>query len=100
MIPNWPKTIDWLDIAAHTAVAMLVALGMGIGAAAGLAHGGLWGWALVALALAGNAANSLYWPIRERNQKGGAWGGVQSHLEWIFPVAAAWITFGVVLAWA
>lgn len=97
---NWPESIDWFDIAAHTAVAILVALGMGIGAAAGLAHGGFWGWTLVALCLAGNAANGLYWAVRERNQKGGRWGGVQSHLEWIFPLAGAWITFAGVLLWA
>lgn len=90
-------TLDWLDIAAHTAVAVLVALGMGIGAAAGVSYGGFSGWALVALCLAGNAANALFWPIREREQHGHEWGGLQSHLEWMFPSGAAWITFGAVL---
>lgn len=104
MIPHRPKSIDWIDIAAHTAVAVLFALGLGIAATAGLAHGGLLGWALVVLSVAGNAANGLYWAARERLQHPDAegrpdWGGVQSHLEWIFPLAGAWITFAVVLAW-
>ncbi len=99
---NWPDRIDWFDIAAHTAVAVLFALGMGIGAAAGLAHGGFWGWNLVALSVAGNAANAFYWAIREKLQhpdKDDPPGG-QSFLEWIVPFGAAWITFAVVLAWA
>ncbi len=95
---NWPRSINWWDISAHTAPSILAALGLGIAACAGLAHSGLLGWALVVLCLAGNGANGLYWAVRERNQHGG-WGGVQSYLEWIFPLAGAWITFAVVLTW-
>lgn len=95
--------IDWPDIAVHTAVAAMVSIGMGIGAAMGLAYGGFVGWTLVALCLAGNAANSLFWPIREREQHRDAswtpqWGGFQSHLEWAFPSVAAWVMFAVILA--
>lgn len=91
------KPINWPDILIHCAVAFPMASGAGAGLQLGLAYGGVAGAVLAVLSGAGGLAVALYWPLRERWQHAMGWGGRQSQLEWIGPVAVT--PFGAVAGW-
>lgn len=93
-----PASIDWLDIGLHAGIAGLWALGSAIGFDQGRRYGKASGWILAVLSLASLGAVVFFWPVRELDQHGGSWGGVQSQLEWILPNGLAVLIFAGV-AW-
>lgn len=74
--------MDWLDIGIHAALAAAWAV------LAGYITSGV-----PALGIALGIACLLFWPLRERFQHGGKWGGRQSQLEWIIPDIVALPSF-------
>ena len=90
---NWPASIDWLDIGLHVLFAGLWAAGAAVGFDQGRTYGRASGWILAVLSVASLGAVLFFWPVRELDQHGGAWGGGQSQLEWIVPNFLAVLIF-------
>lgn len=77
--------MDWIDIVVHAAIAALWAFLAGWAASVGIGLPGMLGALLTVLGFALAIACLFFWPLRERRQHGGKWGGRQSQLEWIVP---------------
>jgi ABC-type nickel/cobalt efflux system permease component RcnA len=85
MVKLFRKKLDWVDIILHVLGAMVW----------GILVGFLFGNGTitqpVALILA--IAGALFWLVRELYQHDWGFGGIQSQLEWIAPVAATPLAF-------
>lgn len=91
------KPINWRDILIHCAVAFSMAAGAGAGLQIAFASTEWLGTVLGFCAVAGSLGVALAFPVRERIQHGGTWGGRQSNLEWVGPAAA--VPFGMAAGW-
>lgn len=91
-------TIDWLDIILHAIPAILWGAAAGWAGGLGRRYGGVPGTVLAVLAFLSAAGGALFWPIRELDQHGHDWGGIQSQLEWILPSALTLAAYAVARA--
>lgn len=93
------RELDVADIALHTAAsAAMSALSAFLLYCAVQTEG----WLAIALLIASVGllgANLVFWPLRELDQHGGRWGGLQSQLEWIVPDVVGIAVFVGVLLW-
>ena len=88
--------IDWLDIGLHVLVALPWGVGAGVAARLGRRYGGWPGELLAAGGLLSALTGALFWAVRELDQHGHEWGGIQSQIEWLAPALVILAAYGIV----
>lgn len=88
-----------LGIPIHTGIAASASVFLGLATRSGLAFGGDVGNAIALAAGLLQIGQMVGWAMRERQQHGGRWGGLQSQLEWIVPDVVGGAIFLTMVLW-